>query len=253
MTRTKYNRYPRRMHHSQKMWMMKGCSGKKSGGAVNPYLAFTGQPNHVPVEQNLAFTGKSGGGNPNFAYTGQKGGCGGTCGLTPPMSGGGNPNFAYTGQKGGCGGTCGLTPPMSGGSSVPFPLSTVGGPQGWSAYNTPGLNSAHSGDYYSLNSYKNQPDYSPDIQERIGGSKKHLIFGGKPRKSRKISKVKKYRRTGKRRGSKRKGGGISGIGSLAYADLGNAYHTITGHATGPSPLPYLDQFGRQDNLAYLQR
>ena len=242
MTRTKYNKYSRRRLHSQKMWMMKGCSGKKSGGAANPYLAFTGQPNHVPVEQNLAYTGKSGGGNPNFAYTGQKGGCRGCGGTCNKMSGGG------------CGGTCGLTPPMSGGAVVPFPLSTVGGPQGWSAYNTPGLSSAHSGDYYSLNSYKNQPDYMPSIQERSGGSKKNLILdGGKKRKSRRISRVRKYRRTGKRRGRKTSGGGISGIGSLAYADLGNAYDTITGHATGPSPLPYLDQFGRQDNLAYLQR
>jgi len=229
MTRTKYNKYPRRRLHSQKMWMMKGCSGKKSGGAaMNPYLAFTGQPNNVPVAQDVAYTGKSGGGNPNFAYTGQKGGCGGTCGLTPPMSGG---------------------------SSVPYPLSTVGGPQGWSAYNTPGLNGPHGADYYSLNSYKTQPEYMPSIQERSGGSRKNLILdGGKKRKSRRISRVRKYRRTGKRRGGeKRRGGGISGIGSLAYADLGNAYDTITGHATGPSPLPYLDQFGRQDNLAYLQR
>jgi len=249
----------RRNNKSQKLWNMKGCANKSKkcmrGGKVigadfnlaytgnnsasvsanntNPYLAFTGSNLSNSVLSQLAPTKSQLGGRRN-----RRGGT--TCPTCPPSS-----SFsAYPGpQRGGCTSCASNTSnQMRGGAGiVPFPLPGFNQQPNaaWSGSNSPGTLNNTNATQLGYNTYKSQPDLVPSIQERdiyipsIGGGKK--------------LKRSRNNRLGKR-------GGISNVFSLMGTDVSNAYNTITGFPSSPSPMPYQGQFASppQDNLAYLR-
>ena len=251
--RTKTNTFRKRKSTTTKnlLWNMKGCSKSKCkmcgpncrcGANCSckkncPGNCHSGM--HIggggPGDNNYGYPSPPGPypPNPQHAYTG-----------TSPQRGGGC-GCGHLGGGGGCGlrgGGCGCGQ-RGGNGIVPAPLQ---GPA-WSPNSSlPGVVTPHSGSQYGMNSYKLQPDYTPNFSERTNDG----MSGGGGRRRR------QRRRNGISRKQQQRGGfGVSGITSQIGTDLTNAYNTLKGVATVPSPLPYEAQYARipPNNLAYLKQ
>ena len=242
-----------RRSKKQPLWKMFGCANMRGGCGCNagaPALmngggACSGSMLSYPYKNiscvnNLAYNGKGGrknrGGNVNgneneneneneklqFNYY-----------LNAPLIGGG---------------TSGDNMPLG----AKYPSGTVGSPWGPSYSSWPGTNGIQGDrNYYILNPYNNQPDYSPSIQERTtpamstGGSRKYK----KSKKNKKMNTFRKHSHSRKYIGmnKRNKVGGLPTLGIMT--DIKNTFNALRGNPQIVSPLPFNNQLNQSNNCS----
>ena len=246
-----------RRSKKQQLWKMRGCSNMSGGcgcqlmnGGGSCSGSMLAYPyNNLSCVNNLAYTGNVRGGGKKG---GKKGGNGvngvNDDGVQDPPSGNGVgiEKIITTLPVGGhlVGGTSVDNMPMG----AKYPSGTVGSPWGPSYSNWPGVNGIQGDrNYYILNPYNNQPDYSPSIQERTtpamstGGSRKY----GKAKKNKKTKTFRKYSRKYVAMNKRNKVGGWPQLNIMT--DVKNAYNTLKGNPQTVSPLPFEGQLTKTQN------
>ena len=250
-----------RRSKKRSIWNMFGCANNMKGGegcgctAGAPALMNGGgdcirsnwsyPSDYIKCANNLAFTGT--GGKKRGRGRGRGGGIDSGSGSGSGIST--QTALMHAGVLAMTGGTSGDNMPMG----AKYPSGTVGSPWGSYYSNWPGVNGIQGDkNFYMLNSYNNQPDYSPSIQERTtpamstGGSRKYRKVK-KSNKNRKTNTFRKHSYSRKYVGlnKRNKVGGLFELGILS--DIKNSINAINGSPQAVSPLPFNDQLNSSNN------
>lgn len=247
-----------RRSKKQTLWNMFGCATNMKGGdcgctAGAPALMNGGgacsgsilaYPScNIPRVNNLAYTGTGGRKN--------RGGNGDGDVDVDKRKFGVNTGFDYdinASIVGGGGSSCDNMP-----MGAKYPSGTVGSTWGSYYSNWPGVNGIQGDkNFYMLNPYNNQPDYSPSIQETTtpamstGGSRKYRKVK-KSNKNRKTNTFRKHSYSRKYVGlnKRNKVGGLFELGILT--DIKNTFNALNGNPQLVSPLPFNDQLNQSNN------
>jgi len=241
-----YNKKSRsRRSKKQTLWKMFGCATNMKGGGCDcnagaPVLMNGGgacsgsmlayPSGDIPRVNNLAYTGRGGRKNRGGNVDGDEN------------------EFDHNLNAAIVGGTSGDNMPMG----AKYPSGTVGSPWGPSYSNWPGVNGIQGDkNFYMLNPYNNQPDYSPSIQDRTtpamstGGSRKYK----KSKKNKKMNTFRKHLHSCKYIGmnKRNKVGGLPALGIMT--DIKNTFNALRGNTQIVSPLPFNNQLNQSNNCS----